>query len=44
MLTTTIVEEFTAAFAGSRALYEKAQPVLPGGLSHDVRRARPFPL
>ncbi len=44
MLTTTIVEEFSAAFAGSRALYEKAQGVLPGGLSHDVRRANPFPL
>jgi glutamate-1-semialdehyde 2,1-aminomutase len=44
MLTTTIVEEFSAAFAGSRARYEKAQGVLPGGLSHDVRHANPFPL
>lgn len=28
----------------SRALHEQARGSLPGGLAHDVRRARPFPL
>ncbi len=44
MRTTTIVEEFAAHFAGSRAMHEQACTVLPGGMSHDIRRMRPFPL
>src|ERR687888_876259 len=40
----TILEEFSAQFAGSRAMHEKACAVLPGGLSHDVRHMRPFPV
>ena len=42
--THTIVEEFAARFAGSRALHERACAVLPGGMTHDVRHMRPFPL
>jgi glutamate-1-semialdehyde 2,1-aminomutase len=40
----TILDEFSARFAGSRALHEKARAVLPGGLTHDIRYMRPFPL
>src|SRR5690242_17852104 len=40
----TILEEFAAAFAGSRAMHERARAVLPGGLSHDIRHTPPFPL
>lgn len=40
----TILEEFGATFAGSRALHEQACAVLPGGLSHDIRYTPPFPL
>ena len=31
-------------FGRSRAMHERACAVLPGGMSHDVRRMRPFPL
>ncbi len=44
MTSGTIVAEFSARFAGSRALHERARAVLPGGLTHDVRHMRPFPL
>src|SRR2546421_9775074 len=40
----TILDEFSARFAGSRAMHEKARVVLPGGLSHDIRHMRPFPI
>src|SRR5919199_269405 len=40
----TILNEFSAQFAGSRAMHEKACAVLPGGLSHDLRHMRPFPV
>src|SRR2546430_9522032 len=40
----TILEEFSATFAGSRAMHEKARAVLPGGLSHDSRHMHPFPV
>jgi glutamate-1-semialdehyde 2,1-aminomutase len=44
MPTSTLVDEFTARFAGSRIKHEQACAVLPGGLSHDGRRMHPFPI
>jgi glutamate-1-semialdehyde 2,1-aminomutase len=40
----TILDEFSTHFAGSHAMHERARTVLPGGLSHDVRHMRPFPV
>jgi glutamate-1-semialdehyde 2,1-aminomutase len=40
----TILDEFSTRFAGSRAMHARARAVLPGGLSHDVRHMRPFPV
>ena len=40
----TILDEFSTHFAGSRAMHAKASTVLPGGLSHDLRHMRPFPV
>src|SRR5579871_420167 len=44
MQTATILAEFSARFAASRAMHEEALAVLPGGMSHDIRRMRPFPI
>ncbi|MFN2630018.1 MAG: aspartate aminotransferase family protein [Gaiellaceae bacterium] len=39
-----LVEEWARANPRSRELHEQACRALPGGLTHDVRRAEPFPL
>ena len=38
-----IVERYIKENATSRALHEKAVNLLPGGITHDVRRQDPFP-
>jgi glutamate-1-semialdehyde 2,1-aminomutase len=40
---TTIQDEYTATFAGSKALFERARNVISGGISHDGRHFPPFP-
>lgn len=42
--TTNITEQYRAANPNSRALHERARKVLPGGIAHDVRHMKPFPL
>src|SRR5262249_32894175 len=42
-LTSTILDEWAAANPRSRELHERASHVIPGGITHDVRRAAPFP-
>ena len=37
-------EAWAAANPRSKSLAERASRVLPGGVTHDVRRAKPFPL
>jgi glutamate-1-semialdehyde 2,1-aminomutase len=37
-----LVEEYTRTRPGSRAAFERASRVLPGGLTHDVRAFTPF--
>ena len=45
MVTTTrITEQYIAANPKSRALHERARKALPGGIAHDVRNIKPFPL
>src|SRR5579863_801250 len=44
MQTTTIVDELAARFAGSQALFARAQRLLPSGTSHDSRRMQPCPI
>jgi glutamate-1-semialdehyde 2,1-aminomutase len=39
-----LVEEWAAWNPASRALHERARRALPGGVAHDVRHGRPFPL
>jgi glutamate-1-semialdehyde 2,1-aminomutase len=39
-----IVDRYVTENSTSRALYEKAQTLLPGGIAHDVRKQDPFPL
>ncbi len=36
--------EFEERFAGSRALHERARTVVPGGITHDGRHLKPFPV
>ena len=40
----TIAAEFEAAFPGSRAAHARALHLFPSGITHDTRRADPFPL
>lgn len=42
--TTSIIAQYTAAHPESRVLHERARKVLPGGIAHDVRHIKPFPL
>src|SRR5437868_6015558 len=42
--TTSIIEQYQAANPNSRALHERARKALPGGIAHDVRNIKPFPL
>ncbi len=39
----TLHEQFEQRFAGSRKLFDRAQAVIPGGITHDGRFLRPFP-
>lgn len=39
----TIQSDYEAAFAGSRALHERARKVISGGITHDGRYLKPFP-
>lgn len=40
----TIEQAYTAKFAGSAALWERARKVSPSGVHHDTRRVVPFPV
>jgi glutamate-1-semialdehyde 2,1-aminomutase len=40
----TLQQRFEAAFAGSRARFEKARRIFPDGVTHDSRRLEPFPI
>jgi glutamate-1-semialdehyde 2,1-aminomutase len=40
----SLLSEFEERFAGSRRLYERAQQSLAGGIAHDGRYIKPFPL
>ena len=40
----SLTEEWAAANPRSMALHERARRVIPGGITHDVRHARPFPV
>ena len=42
--TTRITEQYVAANPKSHALHERARKALPGGIAHDVRHIKPFPL
>jgi glutamate-1-semialdehyde 2,1-aminomutase len=43
-VSTPISQEFNDRFAGSRAMYERSRQVIPGGITHDGRHMKPFPL
>lgn len=40
----TIEEQFIAEHPRSRALFERERASVPGGITHDVRYAKPFPI
>lgn len=40
---TTIQDEYIAAFAGSKAMHERARAAISGGITHDGRYFPPFP-
>jgi len=43
-VTSTLPVEWAEANPRSRALHERARRVIPGGITHDVRRSDPFPV
>jgi glutamate-1-semialdehyde 2,1-aminomutase len=43
-LSSTILQEFEDRFAGSLALHRRSSAVIPGGITHDGRHLRPFPI
>src|SRR6266702_2541544 len=43
-MSSTCTQAWAAANPGSKAHAQRAGRVLPGGVTHDVRRAAPFPL
>ena len=43
-MSNTLEQRYVTENGTSRALYEKALKLLPGGIAHDVRRMDPFPL
>lgn len=43
-MTSAILREWAAANPRSRELHERARRLIPGGITHDVRRAAPFPV
>ncbi len=42
--TITIEEQFIAEHPHSRDLYQRSRAAVPGGITHDVRHAKPFPI
>lgn len=42
--TTRITDQYIAEHPQSHALHQRARAVIPGGIAHDVRNIRPFPL
>jgi glutamate-1-semialdehyde 2,1-aminomutase len=40
----TVLDEWADANPRSLALHERAQRVIPGGITHDIRHAEPFPM
>ena len=44
IVTTPLVQEFAERFASSRAMHERAHRSIAGGIAHDGRYQRPFPL
>ena len=42
--TTSIIEQYQTANPNSRTLHERARKAFPGGIAHDVRHIKPFPL
>jgi len=44
VLTSRLLDEWAAANPRSRELHERARGVIPGGITHDIRRAAPFPV
>ena len=42
--TPTLVERYTAAFAGSKQRFAQAKGVFPTGVTHDARMMEPFPI
>jgi glutamate-1-semialdehyde 2,1-aminomutase len=43
-MSNSLDQRYIAENGNSRALYEKALKLLPGGIAHDIRRQDPFPL
>ena len=41
---TAVIDTYRAKHPKSAALYERAQKVIPGGITHDSRRLTPFPV
>ena len=39
----SITQEFAERFAGSLAMHQRANQVIPGGITHDGRYMKPFP-
>lgn len=40
----SIVDQYTAAFPGSRKRFERATSIFPTGVTHDTRMMEPFPI
>ncbi|MFI5327368.1 MAG: aminotransferase class III-fold pyridoxal phosphate-dependent enzyme, partial [Candidatus Rokuibacteriota bacterium] len=40
----TVVETYRAMHPRSAALYERARAIIPGGVTHDGRHMKPFPV
>jgi glutamate-1-semialdehyde 2,1-aminomutase len=43
VVASSITEEFAERFAGSLAMHQRANQVIPGGITHDGRYLKPFP-
>jgi glutamate-1-semialdehyde 2,1-aminomutase len=40
----TVVETYRAMHPKSSALYDRARAIIPGGVTHDGRHMKPFPV
>src|SRR5579859_676377 len=40
----SLAERYTAEFARSRQLHERARTIFPNGVTHDLRHLEPFPV